>query len=163
MSIVFNCKCGKPLKAKVELAGRRIKCPFCGVLLSVPEPSPENTAARKDQAGLASLEGAIAIDDSPLEKVVSAAPAAAASADRPASVTLATPDSGAPSSQDGTPLRYKVITTKDMGFVAKFDPARMEESLNEWSRKGYSINFAFRVTIHARGEAHDEIVFILER
>lgn len=36
MPIVFNCTCGKKLQAKEELAGKRLKCPGCHKVVSVP-------------------------------------------------------------------------------------------------------------------------------
>jgi RNA polymerase sigma factor (sigma-70 family) len=37
--VTFSCTCGKRLKAKVGLAGRKLKCPQCGTALSVPSPT----------------------------------------------------------------------------------------------------------------------------
>ncbi len=36
MSISFNCVCGKPLRSKEEMAGRKTKCPHCGAILTIP-------------------------------------------------------------------------------------------------------------------------------
>ncbi|MBX6312838.1 MAG: PrsW family intramembrane metalloprotease [Isosphaeraceae bacterium] len=36
MAISFSCSCGKSFRAKDEHAGRRLKCPGCGVVLAVP-------------------------------------------------------------------------------------------------------------------------------
>jgi hypothetical protein len=36
MSIQLTCACGKSLKAKDELAGKRVKCPGCGAAFPVP-------------------------------------------------------------------------------------------------------------------------------
>ncbi len=36
MAIVFKCQCGSPLKAKDELAGKRTKCPKCGLVQVIP-------------------------------------------------------------------------------------------------------------------------------
>src|SRR5688572_19109996 len=37
MSLLFNCpKCDKKLKIQDELAGKRVKCPGCGQVVSVP-------------------------------------------------------------------------------------------------------------------------------
>jgi len=40
MTIPVTCNCGKKLRAKPELAGRRVKCPACGGVLVVPDPHP---------------------------------------------------------------------------------------------------------------------------
>jgi hypothetical protein len=50
MPILVRCDCGKQLKAKDELAGRRVKCPGCGAVLTVPdidEPAPNRPSAPK--------------------------------------------------------------------------------------------------------------------
>ncbi len=41
MSIDITCSCGKRLRAKAELAGRRVQCPACGQPLAIPAPSAE--------------------------------------------------------------------------------------------------------------------------
>jgi hypothetical protein len=33
----FSCQCGKPLQAKEEFAGRKMRCPSCGTVLSIPD------------------------------------------------------------------------------------------------------------------------------
>jgi hypothetical protein len=37
MPITMECQCGKHLRAREDLAGRRVKCPECGTVLQVPE------------------------------------------------------------------------------------------------------------------------------
>lgn len=37
MAIFFSCKCGKSMVARNEFAGRRMKCPSCGTVLTIPE------------------------------------------------------------------------------------------------------------------------------
>jgi hypothetical protein len=42
MAIVVNCECGKQLRARDELAGKRGKCPGCGKVFRLPQPeAPE--------------------------------------------------------------------------------------------------------------------------
>ncbi len=36
MTLILNCGCGKRLQAKQEWAGKRVKCPQCATLLTVP-------------------------------------------------------------------------------------------------------------------------------
>jgi hypothetical protein len=36
MAITVTCQCGKKLGVKDELAGKRVKCPACGTILTVP-------------------------------------------------------------------------------------------------------------------------------
>src|SRR5438093_3287450 len=47
MSLSLRCEaCGKPLKLKDELAGKKIKCPACGQGLTVPPADePEGVTA----------------------------------------------------------------------------------------------------------------------
>jgi RsiW-degrading membrane proteinase PrsW (M82 family) len=42
MSISLPCTCGKVLKAKEEMAGKRAKCPACGAVLRVPGAPEED-------------------------------------------------------------------------------------------------------------------------
>jgi RsiW-degrading membrane proteinase PrsW (M82 family) len=38
MAISFVCECGKVLRARDEVAGKKAKCPQCGTVLLIPEP-----------------------------------------------------------------------------------------------------------------------------
>src|SRR6267378_4465833 len=42
MPILIPCKCGKQLRVKDDLAGKRIKCPACAAMLTVPVPAVED-------------------------------------------------------------------------------------------------------------------------
>jgi hypothetical protein len=42
----FQCRCGKWLRARAELAGKQVRCPGCARMLVVPQPAP--VAARAD-------------------------------------------------------------------------------------------------------------------
>ena len=45
----FTCSsCGKTLKVREELAGRRAKCPYCRAAVNVPEQAATESAARED-------------------------------------------------------------------------------------------------------------------
>src|SRR5262245_36544007 len=39
MPIPFRCACGKKLQAKDEYAGKKLKCPGCGAILTIPRAS----------------------------------------------------------------------------------------------------------------------------
>jgi hypothetical protein len=39
MPIPLTCTCGRSLKARDELAGRRVRCPDCKNVLEVPDPN----------------------------------------------------------------------------------------------------------------------------
>jgi hypothetical protein len=41
MPITFNCTCGKALRVKDELAGKRIRCPVCNATPTVPAAEPQ--------------------------------------------------------------------------------------------------------------------------
>ena len=41
MPISFRCPCGKVLKARDALAGRRTQCPACKMMLTIPDPEPD--------------------------------------------------------------------------------------------------------------------------
>ncbi len=43
MSIPFGCACGKKLHAKDEFAGKKMRCPGCGKVLTIPKPSDPAT------------------------------------------------------------------------------------------------------------------------
>jgi hypothetical protein len=45
MPISFQCGCGRTLRVKDELAGRRVRCPGCSTVLAVPKPDIEYDAA----------------------------------------------------------------------------------------------------------------------
>ncbi len=58
MPISIACDCGKQLRVKDELAGRRVKCPECGEVLTVPggaaaqprPPAPKSEPPRRPKA-----------------------------------------------------------------------------------------------------------------
>jgi hypothetical protein len=159
MPILFTCKCGKPLKARDELAGKKIKCPHCGILLTAPAPAPVPAAkAAEPPPGAGTLlEGAISIEELPWsEEAARVAVSSPTPTDSPASGPATAPI-------DESEKRYKVVTTKDMGFVAKFDAGRLEEALNQHWKRGWAVRSVVRITVPAHGGMHDELVFILER
>src|SRR6516162_11429084 len=45
MAIKFFCKCGKKLKARDEMAGRRSICPRCGSPVGIPGLKPTHAGA----------------------------------------------------------------------------------------------------------------------
>jgi hypothetical protein len=45
MPISFQCACGRTLRVKDELAGRRARCPKCSSILTVPNPHIESDPA----------------------------------------------------------------------------------------------------------------------
>lgn len=160
MAIEVLCVCGQFLKAKDESAGKRVKCPHCGAALLVPGspggiPAP-GSSGPGDQIALtddpipfdAGSVGSVAVSDRSRPAAEASKPAPAP--DRPAPLT--SPDA-----------RYKVITHKDMGFTTRFDPARVEETLNRLAGEGWSMRSAVVVNVPSHAGPHDELVLILER
>src|SRR5438876_7203 len=43
MPIAFQCGCGKQLRVRDDLAGKKARCPSCGTVLAVPSPREEST------------------------------------------------------------------------------------------------------------------------
>jgi hypothetical protein len=41
MPLLVSCSCGKKLRVKEELAGKRVKCPACASVLNVPVPAED--------------------------------------------------------------------------------------------------------------------------
>ena len=57
MSITLTCRCQARIQVKDELAGRSVKCPKCGEVLTVPQPpAPPPAPADEDEYQLAPLE-----------------------------------------------------------------------------------------------------------
>jgi len=42
MTIAFSCACGKAMKAKADYAGRKVKCPQCGNVTTIPQTAPDD-------------------------------------------------------------------------------------------------------------------------
>ena len=41
--IRFNCRCGKRIKVPADVAGKRVRCPFCGRTVRVPRAREDTT------------------------------------------------------------------------------------------------------------------------
>lgn len=168
-SISFDCECGKPLKARPEAAGKKTRCPHCGVFVQIPLESVVRVAAPAAAGGPGSAK--IAIDDDFVpthvpQARVTAPPSTAGS--RSAEIPMVSAVAPVQEAEvrevvgeaDGA---YKVLTSKSMGFVAKFDPVRFEETLNQWERKGWQMATAFAMTLPSHTGAHDELIVILKK
>ncbi len=44
MAISCKCPCGRTLRVKDDFAGRRVRCPNCSSILTIPEPETEYVA-----------------------------------------------------------------------------------------------------------------------
>ncbi len=75
MPIPLSCSCGKKLRVKDELAGRRVKCPACGGAIAVPAaeaefevvedepaPAPKAKTSAPAKAGKKPVRAAAALD-----------------------------------------------------------------------------------------------------
>lgn len=66
MAISFACGCGKVLKARDELAGKKARCPECAAILEIPRPAPAPAADIEDVAAYALQEGTPAPSSRPM-------------------------------------------------------------------------------------------------
>ncbi|MFQ3592276.1 MAG: hypothetical protein SNJ82_03685 [Gemmataceae bacterium] len=48
MAISFVCDCGKPLRVKEELAGKKVRCPACKEVARVPAAEQDEVAGPSD-------------------------------------------------------------------------------------------------------------------
>ena len=160
MSLVFNCGCGRLLKAKEELAGKKTKCPHCGAVVAIPG-SPVAVSAVAGTRVIVEDDGVspINIDDAPL---LGPAPKIdlGGSSDMIAAYGAAT--SVGATLEEGS-RRYKVLTHRDMGFTVKFDPVKLEETLNRLAERGWMVRSAVTMNLPSHAGHHDELVVILER
>jgi hypothetical protein len=69
MPITIVCQCGKTLKVKEEMAGKRVKCPVCQATVTVPVVDEDETVAPiKAKAKSTSLPRADHDNEAPLPK-----------------------------------------------------------------------------------------------
>src|SRR4051812_2527403 len=50
MPIPFECSCGKKMSAKEEFAGRRLRCPECQRIVTIPKPGSNLLPVTSNQA-----------------------------------------------------------------------------------------------------------------
>jgi hypothetical protein len=174
MPIAFQCLCGAPLKAKEESAGKKTKCPQCGKVIDIPGGATKVTAAVVASGPVASADPfAPDLDWSSLSGTHAAASAVAsgpADPSRPTSGAI-TIDSIAPTADGTDPPRladpsirqYKVLSQKEQGFTGKFNPVKLEEALNQWAHRGWSVKTASSIKVQGHGGDHEELIVILER
>lgn len=66
MPITFVCSCGERLEVDADLAGRRVRCPYCEAVVDVPRPGPPR-ARRVEQEESADDRGAFAPSLNPFD------------------------------------------------------------------------------------------------
>lgn len=64
MSIRVECACGRKLSIKDEMAGRRVKCPTCENVLTVPKASAKPKSIEDDHDAVASDAVTFAVAES---------------------------------------------------------------------------------------------------
>jgi hypothetical protein len=169
MAIVFHCGCGHLLKARPEFAGKKTKCPHCGEIREIPGSSDRPLAARPAAvgAGAEAAGGPATLDDDGLAPISiddgpTPALSLAGSTDLIPTVAAGEPPAE-PDPLDHAERQYKVLTHKDMGIAARFDAAKVEETLNRLARRGWTLRSAVTLNLPGHAGAHDELVVILER
>lgn len=164
MPIVFSCSCGRPLRAKEEMAGKKTKCPHCGAIQTIP------TSAAKATAAVTSHPDALPVEDLawPGTDPGSSVPGgttldiAQTGGLNPPSSTEPVRPSELPKPSDGTP-QYKVLSQKDHSASGKLNFLRLEEVLNEHAKHGWVVKSSFVIDVPGHAGHHDELVLILER
>jgi hypothetical protein len=173
MAIVFNCTCGKPLRAKDDSAGKKTKCPHCGAIVAIPGAARVPATVGATSSGQVE---AVPIDvvwptveahhpasepstGSAQIKIDSLSPAVA-----PAGTIPGEPQrpSERPRPTDGT-LQYKVLSGKDQGMTGQFNPLKLEEVLNDHARQGWAVKAAATIAIASHSGTHEELIVILQR
>ncbi len=179
MAISFQCQCGRLLRASLETAGKKTRCPGCNQVLTIPGASLVGasvaTSSATTGAGASSPSSVIEADPFTLNldwSTVEAQhpPAPPAASDRPESglikIDSVATDSPllaeVPRTHDGS-RQYRVITQKDQGFSGKFNATKLEDMLNAQARHGWTLKSAVTMNIPSHGGHHDELIVILER
>lgn len=166
MALVFQCTCGRPLRAPDDAAGKRTKCPHCGKVV----PIPGNPASGESKLGTTDSQIPATREHDPLSLDLdwealggSKLPRSGIINVEPTASSFSMP-AMAPAEEAETEGRYKVLTLKDQGFTGKFSASKLEEQLNHAARKGWSVKTAVSLTIPGgHGASHDELIVILER
>lgn len=70
MAIAVTCECGRALRLKDELAGKKVRCPDCSATVVVPQPEPDEAAFEV----LAADDPADAAPPSPIRESLSERP-----------------------------------------------------------------------------------------
>lgn len=163
MAITFHCKCGRPLRAQPDAAGKKTRCPGCNQVLTIPgaEAKPAPVAAAHEGDPFApELDWSTLVSPHPPPE---ADPSRIGLANIKVDASVAdAPTMEIPKTEDGS-RQYHVLTQKDQGFTGKFNASKLEEVLNAHARQGWSLKAAVTMTMHGHGGNHDELVVILER
>lgn len=173
MAIVFQCTCGRPLRANLEAVGKRTKCPGCGQILTIPsaldKPPASPTVASSSQENSAITDAgdpfAPELDWSTPESRDATLPDPKRSGSGIIAIDSAhaeTASAEATRPDDGS-RQYCILSQKEQGFSGKFNPAKYEEMLNSHARQGWCLKAAVTMNLPSHGGHHDELILILER
>jgi hypothetical protein len=170
MPTVTCPSCGERGKIGASFIGSRLKCKKCGLSFLVSAPVAKQTtevaaAVPTREVGThggIEVEGLDASSWSLSTEVGSALKAeATVEPDQPAEAGSAfIPTETSP----GSPREYKLLTSRDKFFEGKFDLPRLEEALNHYGRKGWTVKAMS--TPHLKGFSgalEETIVVLLER
>ncbi len=165
MAIDFECACGKKLKSKDDYAGKKTKCPVCGAVLTVPlttamQAEAAAKAAKSGASAPAEIDAPLAIDMS--ETSVKIEPISAPASTETVAV-LHTVREPAVAEHNGDVRQYRVLTSKDMGFFAKFDSVKLEETLNSWARQGWTVRTVMAMTHTSHSGVINDLLVVLEK
>jgi hypothetical protein len=167
MPIEFACNlCGKSLKAKDEAAGKRTRCPYCQGVVTVPQLAAVGATATTEGAGAGkpAAEGNDGADEIAVATGKSSFKIVPFSSTTFEAVSKLPPVAEAtPSTEPGRTKQYKVLTPKDMGFIAKFDAAKLEETINAWAKQGWTLHTAVVQTHVSHTGTHHDLLVFLER
>jgi Domain of unknown function (DUF4177) len=177
MAFVVCPSCGEKGRLPKELIGHRIKCQKCATsfLVSAPtKPAPVAPAVGNETVQVRTFDNIpdrnrIAVDG--LEesewKATAVIPAEGAHDHEPHD-TAAPAFTAHHEPHDHVPAvegrQYKVLTQKDKWFEGKFDAARLEECLNHYAHKGWTVNSMTSAMMPGfGGTVKDELVILLQR
>lgn len=62
-SFTFSCECGKTLRARLSIVGRKAKCKTCGRIITIPKPRETYAFGAQDGTGNGSKAGATTVDE----------------------------------------------------------------------------------------------------
>ena len=166
MAIVFHCKCGHLLRAQPDAVGKRTRCPGCNQVLTIPADAKPATAPAAPAPPAEEPDPFMTeLDWSALES--KASPADDPQRSSSGIIKIDTVHTDAPVTEAPRPVdgsrQYRVLAQKDQGFTGKFSATKLEETLNEHARRGWSLKAAVTISTPSHGGNHDELVVILER
>lgn len=168
MAIDFECACGKKLKSKDDYAGKKTKCPVCGAVLTVPQTAAVQAAAAAAAAKSKASAAVAQAEDAPLaidmtETSIRIEPISSGSTETAAVLPKLREPTPAEAEYHGETRNYRVLTSKDMGFFAKFDAVKLEETLNTWASKGWNVRTVFPFTHTSHSGVINDLLVVLEK